>query len=281
MISSLLTTTIITLIAAFVFGNLIGSFLNVLIWRLPQDKKITGRSHCAHCNHVLTARDLIPVISFALARGRCRYCQAKVSPRYPIIEIITGLLFAAVAYKFLLLFLPQFWPLLESWQIVWYLLLLQAVLVVCICLVVFVIDFEHYLILDKIVFPSFAVFTAILIAASLLSNQPVQIFVNLLCAVGAALPFAAIWYFSKGKWMGYGDVKFIALMGLMLGWPNILIALFIAFMLGAFVGVGLIATGRKNLSSKLPFGTFLAVATVLALFFGTAIWNGYWGLFGG
>jgi leader peptidase (prepilin peptidase)/N-methyltransferase len=114
-----------------------------------------------------------------------------------------------------------------------------------------------------------------------LNNQPVQIIINILCAIGAALPFAAIWFFSKGKWMGFGDVKFIALMGLMLGWPNIAMALFTAFMLGAFVGIILIASGRKNMSSKLPFGTFLSVATLISLFFGLTLWNAYWRLFGG
>jgi prepilin signal peptidase PulO-like enzyme (type II secretory pathway) len=258
-------------IAAFVFGLLIGSFLNVLIWRLPRDESIGGRSHCPHCNHTLTARDLVPLLSFTLARGRCRYCKKPVSYRYPLIETITGFLFAAAA----MVFLGH-----TNFDAISILKFIEALVVIAICITVFVIDLEHYLILDRIVFTGYALVGIITILLAVLSHSPLLIFMHILVAVLAAIPFWLLWYSSKGKWMGFGDVKFVALMGLILGGQGIIIALFLAFMIGALFGVILILAGKKQFGSKLPFGTFLTIATILALFFAPQIWNWYWSLIG-
>lgn len=243
---------------AFVFGCLIGSFLNVVIWRLPRQESLTGRSHCPKCNHQLNVLDLIPLIGFLFFRGKCRYCKAKVSVRYPIIEILTGGLFAFAYFLF---------PITDITSVVF---LLKAFVVIAVCTCVFVIDLEHYLILDKIVFPIAILMLVFAFAFGQYSH------------IGAALlgflPFWALWYFSKGKWMGFGDAKFAGLMGLILGLPGFIVALFLSFTLGALTGLSLMAAGKKDLGSKLPFGTFLALSTVISLFFGTKLWAFYWSL---
>lgn len=264
---------ILPIILAFIFGTLIGSFSNVLIWRLPREESIQGRSHCPHCNHQLVWHDLIPVISLLLQRARCKYCGKRVSLRYPFIEVLVGTLFALTIWLFPVTDLASG------------LIFAKVAIAVLICVIVFVIDLEHYLILDRIVFPAMLLMLAFSIAMDLVEGG----FRNTLMSVGAGLaafiPFWLLWFGSKwfagseGKWMGYGDVKFAAFMGLALGFPGIAIALFLSFILGALVGVGLILIGKKQFSSKLPFGTFLSFATILALFWGYDIWQAYWSLF--
>lgn len=253
---------------ASVFGILFGSFLNVLIWRLPRDEKPNGRSHCPNCGHVLVWYDLIPVLSFVLMRARCRYCRGNISMRYPLIEIITAALFGVAAASLPLTEDPRSW-----------LLMAHAAFVIAICIIVFVIDLDHYLILDKIVYPAIGIAFIFLVAFDFTSPTYSYTWFGLLAALGASIPFLVLWYFSKGKWMGLGDVKFLVFMGLALGVQKILVALFISFGLGAIVGVGLILVGKKQFSSKLPFGTFLSVATVIALLYGHELWSMYWGLF--
>lgn len=269
-------TPIVPILLAFIFGAAIGSFLNVLIWRLPREESIQGRSHCPHCNHQLQWMDLIPIFSIAMQRGRCRYCRKPVSLRYPLIEIITGALFAlAIGY----------FPITDIYTTI---LFIKIAVVVAICITVFVIDLEHYLILDRVVFPGMILMLIFALALDLSSNGftlqsffsfDSYILTSLLGAVIAFIPFWLLWFGSKGKWMGYGDVKFVIFMGLALGLTGVTVALFASFMLGAIVGVLLIVLGKKQLSSRIPFGTFLSFATIIALFFGPQLWGLYWGLF--
>jgi prepilin signal peptidase PulO-like enzyme (type II secretory pathway) len=253
--------------AAFIFGTCIGSFLNVVIWRLPREESLGGRSHCPKCSHKLMWHNLIPVLSFVMAGGKCAYCRKSVSPRYPIIELTTGVLFALAAYYYIPLDVPTL------------ITLIKLMLIIALGIVVFVVDLEHYLILDKVILPSAVLILLITITQALIAHSFSPFYIALLSSFFAAVPFWLIWKVSKGEWMGYGDVKFIALMGWALGWPGIGIALFMAIMLGAIVGILLIASGRKHLSSKLPFGTFLSVAMVLAALFGSSLWAFYWRLF--
>lgn len=263
---SLLEITAVATPLAFVFGVVIGSFLNVLIWRLPREEKPNGRSHCPGCGHELVWNDLIPVLSFIFSAGRCRYCKKSISFRYPLIEIITGVLFALAIITF---------PLNDA---VSWLMLIKAIFVIAICVTVFVIDFEHYLILDKVVFPAIAVVAGLLIATDISSGTTMNTIYGILAAVGVFIPFWFLWFVSKGKWMGFGDVKFMAFMGFALGFPGILVALFLSFGIGAITGVFLILAGKKQLSSRLPFGTFLSVATIIALLYGPGLWSLYWRL---
>lgn len=264
-----ITSPSVLIILALIFGTAIGSFLNVLIWRLPREESIQGRSHCPHCNHQLKWIDLIPLLSILLQRGRCRYCQKPVSFRYPTIEIVTGVLFALTMWYF---------PIVDAFS---GLLFFKSAAIIAICIVVFVVDLEHFLILDRVVYPG--IILMLLFAASLALSTPgfnFQIITtSLLGAAVAFIPFWLLWFLSKGKWMGYGDVKFAAFMGLALGLQGVVIALFISFMLGAVVGVVLVIFSKKQWSSRLPFGTFLSLATVISIFLGSQLWNWYWSLF--
>src|SRR6476469_2055720 len=195
--------------AAFVFGSCIGSFLNVLIWRLPREKSIGGRSQCPNCDHTLSWFDLLPLLSFLSTRGRCRYCQKPVSFRYPLIEVVTGFLFACAMYQVL------------PGDLINWLLYIKIAIALCVCVLVFVIDLEHFLILDRVVFPGWVIFIVLLIVNAFLKGSVHELAQSVLAGLGAGLGFWLLWFISKGKWMGYGDVKFVVLMGLMLGWPGI------------------------------------------------------------
>lgn len=217
-------------------GLAVGSFLNVLIDRLPRGENvITGRSKCDYCRKTLRWFELIPLISFIVQRGRCRRCHKKLSWQYPIIELITAAAFAFGAN-----------PLLFSSL-----------------LVIFVADFKYQIIPDSmIVFGLLGV---------LLQGHPFWI-----SAVGASLFFFFLWAITHGKGMGLGDVKLAFLMGLLLGFPNIIIACYIAFLTGAGVGVILILLGKKKLKEKIAFGPFLVTGTIIAYFFGNTFilwWN--------
>lgn len=264
---NLLGISTIAIPLVFVFGAVIGSFLNVLIWRLPREEKLNGRSHCPNCNHKLVWYDLIPVLSYVVSKGVCRYCKQQISFRYPLIEILTGVLFvlAVLAFPFTSVFSS--------------LLLLKAMVVIAVCVVVFMIDFEHYLILDKVVLFGTIMIGLLLVALGISDGSINHLIYGILASISASTPFWLLWVISKGRWMGLGDVKFIAFMGLALGLSGILVSLFLAFGIGALVGIALILIGKKQLTSKLPFGTFLSLATVVTVLYGARLWDLYWGIF--
>lgn len=258
----------------FFFGLIVGSFLNVVILRLPAGERLSGRSHCPHCKATLTALDLVPVVSFLFLRGRCRHCRAPISPRYPALELITGLLFALMAFLSgaFVGTLPQLFE------------LVLLCVVVSLAIVVFVIDLEHYLILDSIVLTVSLLLILILagidIAAPGWSTGTSRLLSGLWGALAATLFLGLIWLVSKGKWMGLGDVKFMVPFGLALGFPESLVGVFLAFFLGSFVAIPLLAFRVKTLKARLPFGTFLSVSMLLTFVFGSRILDWYLGIIG-
>lgn len=240
----------------FLLGQVIGSFLNCVIYRLEQDKSfLKGRSFCPHCKHVLAWQDLFPVISFIALKGKCRYCGQKISWQYLFVEIAAGILFVLI---FTLL----------DWDFLAFNATMAAFLII-----IFVYDLKHYIIPDKVVYP--AILTA---AVFLFSNSKYNLLINAYSALGAAGFFLLIVLISKGRWMGVGDIKLAFLMGLALGFPNILVALFFAFLTGAIIGTGLIIFKKKGLKSEVPFGPFLVGGTFISLFLGSDIINWYLGL---
>lgn len=253
-------------IAAFIFGTLIGSFLNVVIWRLPREQSLGGRSQCPHCGYSLRARNLIPIFSYLGQRRRCANCKKPISPRYLIIEIVTGLLFALAAYH-----LP-----LATTHIASALTLLRLLFIIAVLIVVFVIDLEHYLILDAVVLPASLVVLVLNIVIDVAAHQSLLSLTShtgagLVAVLSAGGFFYIIWRVSKGRWMGFGDVKLNLFLGLALGLPGIAVGLFLAFMSGAVVGIALIVAQLKQLQSRVPFGTFLSFGALLALFYGPAL----------
>jgi len=261
-------------ILIFILGLAVGSFLNVIICRLATGEAIVrSRSHCPKCRQVLPWQDLAPLFSFCWLRGRCRFCGQKISWQYPLVETATGLLF-------LLIFNWQ-WAIINQFSITNWVNLFFTIYIVCSLVVIFVYDLRHYIIPDKIIFPAiifsvvFRIFEVLdfghwnLFGIWDLGFGPWrQFFVYFVSAIAAAAFFAAIVLATRGKGMGLGDVKLALLMGLVLGWPDILMALFLAFFFGALVGIFLIIVGRKQLKSAIPFGPFLVVATAIVMFFG-------------
>jgi len=250
----------------FLFGLIVGSFLNCIVYRLKTGENfLKGRSFCPNCKHVLNFWDLIPVLSFIILKGRCRYFQKPISWQYPLVELATGILFVFAAQ--LTINNQQ----LTAFNFFNFCYLL---IVFCFLIVIFVFDLKHYLILDKVIYP--AIIIALIFNFQFLISKQFLIFkYSILSAFGAATFFLLIVLVSRGKWMGVGDIKLAFLMGLFLGWPEILVALFLAFSIGAIVGLILIFLKKKTLKSEIPFGPFLVTGTFLALFFGQKIIDFY------
>lgn len=250
----------------FLFGACIGSFLNVLILRLPKEQAPTGRSHCVHCRHVLSALDLVPILSFVWLRGRCRYCRKKISPRYIAIELATALLFLFAFLRF---------PLANAADAA---ILIRAAFILAVLIVVFMIDYEHFLILDKVVIPASIILFALNIAVDLARHPAASgsfTLNGLLAAAGLLLFFGGIYYISGGTWIGFGDVKFSIFLGLATPYPFVFVNIFVAFLLGAYVGLLLLLFGGKNMKSQVPFGTILAASAAITLFYGPQLLNFY------
>ena len=245
-------------ILVFLIGLFVGSFLSVLIDRFPRDESVIGgRSHCDKCKRVLEWYDLIPLFSFIFLRGRCRYCHTPLSFYYPVVEMTTGVLFVAVLF-----FLGGFTiNVITIITIIYYLFIISSLIVV------FFTDLKYGIIPDKIVFP------AIIISFLYFILYPSSLILpHLLSGTGAFAFFLLLFFINSGKGMGFGDVKFVFMIGLILGFPNIAIAFYIAFLTGALWGGILIIWRRKRLlGTRIPFGPFLVVGTILALFFGEQI----------
>ena len=258
----------------FAFGLAIGSFLSAFVYRLEKGESVLhGRSYCPRCKHPLAWYDLVPLLSFVVLMGRCRYCEEKISFQDPLVELATGLLFVALAWSVLpklslgvenliSLSFPQIMEILYLWA------------VASALLTIFVYDLKHFLIPDKVLYPAIAL--AFLWQTV---GNPEVLWSSTLAGVGAASFFLAIHLISKGRWMGFGDVKLVFLLGLFVGWPSILVALFSAFSLGAIFGLILIALKKKGLKSEVPFAPFLIIGTAIAFFFGSGIAHWYLGLF--
>ncbi|MBE9514614.1 MAG: prepilin peptidase, partial [Chloroflexi bacterium] len=232
-------------------GLTVGSFLNVCIDRLPRDESVVSPpSHCEACQHRLGLKDLIPVFSYLRLRGRCRYCQAAVSRKLLWVEIAAGLIFALLYWHFGLgpeLGIMAFYA--------------------CVFIVVFVIDLERGLILNKVVYP--AMIVALLLA---LVPQPWLtrwIVINGVAnaALGGGVGFAifvVIAIVSRGG-MGWGDVKLVALIGLAVGFPLVLFSIIVGAILGSIVALALMIARKRRFRETLPFGPFLALAAMITL----------------
>ena len=250
-------------LSIFVFGLIFGSFLNCVIYRLHSGESfLKGRSFCPNCQHILSWPDLIPVFSFLILKGKCRYCHKPISLQYPLVELATGTVFLLI-----------FWNLeFGIWD------LLFRLLISCFLIIIFVYDLKHYIIPDQVIYPAIVIAFLYNIYQFTIDNQQLTIN-NFLSAFGAAAFFLTLVLISHEKWLGWGDVKLAFLMGLFLGWPKILVALFLAFFIGAIVGVALIILAKKTLKSEIPFGPFLVSGTFLALFFGQKILDWYLNFF--
>ena len=246
----------------FIFGLFVGSFLGVLVDRISQNKPfINSRSHCEFCKHKLSFLDLIPLFSFAYLQGKCRYCHTRLSLFYPIIEITTGIMFA-LTYGLLI---SNF-----KFQISNFIDLLYFLFIISTLIVIFFTDIKYGIIPDKVLFP------AVIVTLFWLFLNPKSLIINhVLSGVGSFLFLLTVPYLyyllTKKMGMGGGDIKFAFLMGLILGFPLVLISFYTAFLTGAFVSIILILWKKKTLTGKIAFGPFLVFGTLLSLFLGDYI----------
>ena len=252
-----------TAIALFaLLGLAVGSFLNVCCDRLPQRQSIIRPpSHCSSCGQKLKIRDLVPIFSYLWLRGHCRYCGARITLRLPLVEVGTALLFALLCWHYGLG--PQ---------------LPMALIYACIFLVVFVIDLEHGLILDIVVYPGMVLAFVFSFFWPELGWPSLGVLSALL---GGAIGFSLMLvpYLVSGGGMGGGDVKLAGLIGLATGFPYVLIALLLAIISAGVLAIALIASRRRTRKQTIPFGPFLAAAAMVTLVWGQPIADWVIGVF--
>lgn len=260
----------IAIVFLFLLGLSVGSFLNVVIYRLPRKESLTSpTSHCPNCHAPIKWYDNIPVLSFIVLRGRCRNCGQRISLRYPLVELATGVLFVSVFLKTVGSPSPLYngiSPPTSDFRLIFR--LIAYLFFVSIMVAIAYIDAEHQIIPNKIVYPSFVVSFALIVIA-----DPRNILFYLMgLAVGGGILFLISLFKQEG--MGGGDVKLAALMGMFLGLP-VLLALFIGFLTGAIVGVSLTLFKKRSIKEPIAFGPFLALGGLVTFFYGSSIINLY------
>lgn len=264
----------------FVLGTAIGSFLNVVAMRYDGDhflfsnKAIGGRSHCSHCKQTLRWFELVPLLSFVLQGGRCRRCKATLSFQYPLVELVSALIFvfvplvlgvsagavatvtaATIATALPLYLLSAFW-----------IAVFEALLVMTL------IDIHLGIIPDEL-----CIFLGVLGIVLAIYSDPVS---RLIGALVAGAFFAFLILITKGKGMGMGDLKLVIPLGLFFGWPSITLVLMFAFLTGAVVGLLEIAFHKNSMKGTIPFGPFLALGSAIVFFWGPTLIAWYLGILG-
>lgn len=246
----------------FIFGLLWGSFANVVILRLPKGESVVRpRSRCPNCTKAIAWYDNIPVLSWLILRGACRNCSQKISPRYPIVELITGILFAAVYYKY-----GWSWLTLEYIVFVWSLV------------VVSFIDLDHMILPD--VFTLSGIVIGLMGAVLNPERELLSAVAGVLMGGGFLWTIAYLYLvFRKEEGMGGGDIKLLAWIGAVLGWTSIPFVILVSSVLGSLVGLALAVRHRAGLKSVIPFGPYLALAAVIFLLGGERLGLWYISLF--
>jgi leader peptidase (prepilin peptidase)/N-methyltransferase len=297
-----ITSIIFSLPMRFFIGLAVGSFLNVLAMRYDPEKSVfglgsfTGRSRCNACMRTLSWYELVPLVSFIALRAKCRTCRSPLSFQYPIMELITGILFAFVPSRIetIIMQTPSI-GLAHSSAIPVFSVLWLAVSAALICIAV--IDFHHKIIPDELnifiavagicyvaaqyYFDAFGPVQGSLLGRySLILSWRANVFLNhgLAALVGLSF-FGAIILFSRGLAMGMGDMKLAAALGLFMGWPDGLFALAFSFVFGSLVSIVLLLRRAKGLKDAVPFGPFIVAGVFGVLFFGQAVLETYMGAF--
>ncbi|WP_061965913.1 prepilin peptidase [Demequina aurantiaca] len=254
-----------TYVLVALLGLVVGSFLNVVVWRVPRDESIRfPPSACPSCGHQIRSRDNIPVLSWLILGGKCRDCKARISARYPLIELLTGVLFVLVL-----------------WQFGLGLEFVAFAYLAAIGVALTAIDLDVHRLPNVIVLPAYVVLAVLLIAQSAVTGDwwPLA-----RAAIGGASLFA--FYFLAAilypGGMGFGDVKLAGVLGIALGWLGwgpLVVGSFAAFLVGGVVGVILLATGRVKRKGGIPFGPWMIVGAAIGVAWGQSLWNAYTGMF--
>jgi leader peptidase (prepilin peptidase) / N-methyltransferase len=251
------------LVVLFILGLCVGSFLNVVIWRVPRGGSVVQPpSQCPHCEMQLGARDLVPVASWLVLRGGCRGCGARISVRYPVVELITALLFVAVGLRFGLT--PALVP-----------FLVFTALAVALA----GIDIDTLTLPRQLIYGGALTGAVLLTMSAVIDGEPGRL---IGAAVGAAVAFVILFVLHEisPRAMGFGDVRFAALIGLHLGWlgmAQVPAALVLAFVLGAVAGVGWLVVRQQGRSTAIPFGPFLAAGAIVTVLWGQPLVHAWLG----
>lgn len=244
---------IVDILVLFVFGTILGSFINALSFRFQSSRSMWGRSACMTCNRTLTAGDLVPLLSFLFLKGRCRSCRARISLQYPLVEVLAGIL-TVLSY-------------IQAHGRLEFILILAFFQIL---LFISIYDLRHTIIPDSFVYTAGLIGIAMI---GLRANWSVSALdpYTLFAGPVLALPIALIWFFSRGRAMGLGDAKLFLAVGWFLGLSGGIAAFMLSFWIGAIIGLVLIAYSRREglgfkMRSELPFGPFIVTATVIAYF---------------
>jgi len=293
-------------VVGFLLGTVLGSFGLVLAERSLKNQSFGGRSKCGHCKHTLSVLDLFPVFSYIFLRGKCRYCHKGIGVEYLLVELVMGLLVGYLFWQAFSNFKFEIFNLNSNFKFIIFItdLLFKTFFITVLC-VLFITDFRKMFIPDRIVIPAIKISIVYLIVITVskigflyyylgqtaigklllpphsdyFARHALMTADPLIYGIGMALVLAGFFYFliviTKGKGMGGGDVKLGAFMGLVLGFPNALLALILAFTSGAIVSLFLILFGKKHFGQHIAFGPFLVLGSLVALFWGKEIINWY------
>jgi leader peptidase (prepilin peptidase)/N-methyltransferase len=256
----------------FLFGACFGSFLNVCIYRIPAELSVVKpRSRCPKCMTNLAWRDNIPILGWVMLGGKCRYCKVPISPRYPIVELITALLFTAIWLKYPMLTHGGLDYRFAAYGLLAFGLLLGSF-----------VDLDEMWIPDRCTIGGMIVgpILSFLIPSMHGSESHFQALIQSL--IGLGVGFGILWSVSffgklilKKDDMGFGDVKLMGALGAFFGWQAVLFIIFVSSLLGSIIGVGLIAFGKKEWQSRIPFGPYIALAALIWMLGGHVWWEAY------
>ncbi len=239
-------------ITFFIFGTILGSFYNVIIYRLPKKISfVSGTSFCPHCNHRIMPIDLIPMFSYLFLGGKCRHCKSSISPRYPVIEALTGVIFV-----------------LSYLQFGFTLATFVAIILGSLCIVIAMIDIDTMEILDR-----FHIFILILAIVQILFISDLPIIDHIIGFFIISIPFYIIALLTNG--LGGGDIKLVAVSGLLLGYKAMLVAFFIAAVLGGSVAITLLLTKQQERKSLIAFGPYLCIGIFIGYLVGNQLFEWY------
>lgn len=261
----------------FILGLAVGSFINALVYRWQNQKSIIkGRSQCPTCQHQINWFDLIPLFSYCLLRGHCRVCRKPISWHYPLIELLTGVVFVlpivnlgALVQRFGVQGLVYGVPIAPLAIYLFFSSILIAI---------FAYDLRYMLIPDRLTLPAIIIVFIVQFGLSVTAGDVAKIWYFVGAGMLGLIFFLLQFLISRGTWIGGGDLRLGMLIGLMVGWPDIILALFLAYIIGTVIILPLVLVGRAKLKTAVPFGVFLVSATIVVLIWGTSIRTWYWGL---
>lgn len=257
----------IAVILLFIIGAAFGSFASVVIYRLHSKKQgiIKGKSACPQCDTKLALLDLVPILSYLTLRGKCRYCSKEISYMYPLIELLMGIVFAALFFKFTFVDAQlNFSPAILG-------IYLLYAFYSFILIATFFFDLHYMKVSDELLLP------AILIGliATLGAPATPSLIDALIGGAGAVVFFGLQALLSKGAWIGLGDLRIGAFMGIILGWKLVIVALFLSYLIGSVVSLIIAARAGRFFGVKIPFAPFLVTGTLITIFFGQNIMQWY------